>query len=135
MPLRVVFDTNVLFSAVAWSGPPFRCVELARRGVVEGATCAEILNEFAQKLELKLAFSREDADGAVADAPGFLRMVPIHGELRAVTRDPDDDKVLECALLAKADYLVSGDKDPLVLGEFRGVRIVKAAEFLRGMAE
>jgi putative PIN family toxin of toxin-antitoxin system len=135
VPLRVVFDTNVLFSWVGWRGPPFQCVELARRGVVEGATCAEIMKEFAEKLELKLAFSREDADGAVADALGFLRLVRIPGLLHAVTRDPDDDKVLECALLAKAGYLVSGDKDLLVLREFRGVKIVKAAEFLKILAE
>lgn len=44
-------------------------------------------------------------------------------------RDPDDDKFLECALSARADYLVSGDKDLLDLGRFRGIEIINLRAF------
>ena len=54
-----VFDTNVLFSAVAWKGKPFECVELARTGVVNGAMCRELLDELTEKLQAKLSFSAE----------------------------------------------------------------------------
>lgn len=47
-----------------------------------------------------------------------------------VCRDPDDDIVLACAMSAKADYIVSGDKDLLVLKAFRGIPIVTAAQAL-----
>ena len=47
-----------------------------------------------------------------------------------VCRDSDDDKILECALLANADYIISGDDDLLVLEEFRGIRIITAKEYL-----
>ena len=50
--------------------------------------------------------------------------------MTAVCRDPDDNMVLECALEGHAQYIVSGDKDLLELKEFRGIRIVRAAEFL-----
>jgi len=135
VPLKVVFDTNILFSALGWRGPPFRCVELARTGVVESATCAEILEEFAEKLQVKLGLGKEDAEGAIAYHRGFFRVVRIPGELRGATRDPDDDKVLECAICAQAHYIVSGDKDLLVLGVYRSVKIVKAAEFLKIVAK
>jgi uncharacterized protein len=46
-------------------------------------------------------------------------------------RDPKDDKVLELAVNGQAEYIVSGDKDLLVLHPFRGVKIITAEEFLR----
>lgn len=52
----------------------------------------------------------------------------------AVCRDPFDDKFLECAVAAKADYLVSGDKDLLVLKSFRGTAIIRLAEFMEILA-
>jgi putative PIN family toxin of toxin-antitoxin system len=55
--------------------------------------------------------------------------VTISGFIR-VCRDPNDDMVLECAVLAGAQVIVSGDKDLLVMGSFRGIRIVTPAEFL-----
>ena len=61
-------------------------------------------------------------------------MIQIPKALAAVCRDPDDNMVLECALAGHAQYIVSGDKDLLELKEFRGVRIVRAAEFLRLLA-
>ncbi|MDI6689943.1 MAG: putative toxin-antitoxin system toxin component, PIN family [Actinomycetota bacterium] len=45
-------------------------------------------------------------------------------------RDPEDDKFIDVALAAKADYLVTGDKDLLVLKNYRGVKILKPKEFL-----
>ncbi len=53
----VIFDTNVLLSAIGWKGRPFDCVELARSSEIEGITCREILDELAEKLETKLLFS------------------------------------------------------------------------------
>ena len=52
----------------------------------------------------------------------------------AVCRDPFDDKFLECAVAAKADYIVSGDKDLLVLKSFRGTAIIHLAEFMEILA-
>lgn len=48
-----------------------------------------------------------------------------------VSRDADDDEVLACALAARADLVVSGDNDLLVLGSFKGIEVVSAAEALR----
>jgi hypothetical protein len=48
----------------------------------------------------------------------------------AVPRDPEDNMVLECAIEAEAEYIVSGDKDLLELKEYRGIRIIRAGDFL-----
>lgn len=47
-----------------------------------------------------------------------------------VCRDPNDNKFFECAIAARADYIVSEDKDLLVVAEYKGIRTVSAAEFL-----
>ena len=130
-----VFDTNVLFSAVAWKGKPFRCVELARARVVDGVTCRELLDELAEKLQTKLAFSADQSLQTVADLLTFLRVVPITGQLAAVRADPDDDKVLECAVVAGATQIVTGDRRHLLpMGGFQGIPIMTAAGFLAAVS-
>ena len=131
MPPVAVFDTNVLFSATAWKGNPFRCLELARAGVVDGVTCRELLDELTEKLQSKLSFSAEQALQTVADLLTFLRVVSITGQLKAVPADPDDDKVLECAVAAGATHIVTGDRRHLLtLGSFQGILILSAADFV-----
>jgi putative PIN family toxin of toxin-antitoxin system len=126
-----VFDTNILFSANGWKGKPFRCVELARGGDIDGVTCRELLEELAEKLETKLAFSQQQALDAVADLLTFLRLVAITGHLKVIAADPDDDKVLECAVAAGATHIVTGDRRHLLpLGTYQGISIVTAADFL-----
>lgn len=130
MAISVVFDTNILFSASAWRGSPFECVERARRGEIQAVTCPELMAELAEKLEIKLHFSAEQVAASLADCLAFLRVVNIPMALSAVPRDPEDNMVLECAVEGQAQYIVSGDKDLLVIKEFRGIQIVRASEFL-----
>ena len=130
MALTVVLDTNILFSATGWRGNPFQCVEQVRAGKIEAVTCIELLEELAEKLELKLGFSSEQSAETLADYLSFLRVVNIPNTLIAVPRDPDDNAVLECAIEGKAGFIVSGDKDLLELKKFRGIEIVRASEFL-----
>ena len=132
MRFVAVFDTNILLSGIGWKGNPFRCLELARSGTVEVVTCQEILDELTEKLELRLAQSSEVITETLADLLISLRVVSITGELKEIVADPDDDKVLECAVVGNATHIVSGDhKHLLPLGNYRGIPIVSPAEFLR----
>lgn len=131
MAIGVVFDTNILFSAIGWQGNPYRCVELARHGLVEGVTCPELMDELADKLEAKLNFSDDMATDTITDLLSFLRLVTIPGQLKFIVNDPDDDVVLECALVARADYIVSGDRRHLLpIVNYQGISIVTATDFL-----
>jgi putative PIN family toxin of toxin-antitoxin system len=129
--LTAVFDTNILFSATAWRGSPFQCIERARVGDIQVVTCPELMVELAVKVEMKLGFSPEQAVETLADYLGFLRVVSIPKLLAAMPRDPADDMVLECAIEGKAQYIVTGDKDLLVLKTFRDIQIVSASDFLK----
>jgi putative PIN family toxin of toxin-antitoxin system len=128
--LTAVFDTNILFSATGWRGNPFHCVELARSGTVHGVTCMELMQELEEKLQTKLGFSAEQVFDALADYLTFLRLVRILKILNVVPRDPEDNMVIECALAARAHYIVTGDNDLLELARFHGIQIVKAASFM-----
>jgi putative PIN family toxin of toxin-antitoxin system len=135
MPYVVVFDTNILVSAVGWRGKPHRCLEPAGAGVVEGVTCQELLDELTEKLYAKLNFSHDQVIDTLADLLSFLRLVTIANTLKVVATDPDDDKVLECAVVGGATHIITGDRRHLLpLGNYQGIAIVTASDFLAQMA-
>ena len=126
-----VYDTNVLISGMVWGGVPYDCIELAKKGSVVGITCAEILDEFEEKLTTKLNFTSSQTSEIVTNLLSFLQTVKIANQLKGVTPDPDDDKVIECAVVASATHIVTGDQKHLLpLQSYQGILIVKAAELL-----
>lgn len=130
-----VFDINILLAGVGWRGKPYRCLELARSGIVEAVTCPELLHELSEKLETKLDFSAEQITDTLADLLSFLRLVTIPHTLRVISADPADDRVLECAVVAGATYIVTGDRRHLLsLRDYQGISIVSAADFLAKFA-
>ncbi|CUU00566.1 putative toxin-antitoxin system toxin component, PIN family [Armatimonadetes bacterium GBS] len=132
MPQRVVFDSNVIISAIGWGGKPRQCLSLAQDGKMHGLTCSAILDEVHQKLIQKLRFSTDRAQRYIEALREFLEVISTTGEVKGVCKDPKDEAVLECAVLGKASYLVTGDRDHLLpIREFRGILIVSPAEFLR----
>jgi putative PIN family toxin of toxin-antitoxin system len=127
----VVFDTNILLSALfSNSGSPFRCLALAKVGQVESVICQEILDEFAEKLLIKFKFSEEKVQESVAEVRAFSRLVKISGNLQTVEADPDDDMVVECAVMGNATHIVTGDKHLLRLGSYEKIMIAKATDFI-----
>jgi uncharacterized protein len=131
MPHVAVFNTNILLSALlSTNGNPFRCLALAKIGQIESVTCQEILDEFAEKLFVKFKFSEEMTQAAVEEVCGFSHLVEISGTLKTVTADPDDDMVIECAVIGNATHIVTGDKHLLALTSYWSIAILKAAEFV-----
>lgn len=131
MAPAVVFDTNILFSAIGWNGRPAACLERGRRGAADGFTSQALLDELVEKLRDKLAFSEEQIAEALADLLGALRVVEATERLAVIAEDLDDDRVLECAVAAGAAYIVTGDRRHLLpLGSFRNIMIISAADFL-----
>ena len=127
----VVYDTNILISGMVWGGVPYDCIKLAMTDNVEGVTCSEIIDEFVEKLTIKLDYSQSRISRIVTRLLDFLRMVKITNELEGITEDPDDDKVIECAVVSGATHIVTGDKKHLLpLQNYQGIRIVTAANFL-----
>ena len=126
-----VYDTNVLISGMIWGGVPYDCIVLAQEGKVEGLTCDEILDEFVDKLTTKFSFSSHDISEIMAELLDFLHIVEISNRLKGVTADPDDDMVVECALVGDATHIVTGDQKHLLpLKNYQGILIIKPADFL-----
>ena len=126
-----VYGTNILLSGIGWRGSPYRCLELARQGRVEGLTCSEILDELGEKLTTKLNFSLSETTDIIADLLGFSRVVKITNTLKVIPADSEDDKIIECAVVGEANYIVTGDRRHLLpLGSYQGVRILTATDFL-----
>ena len=127
----VVYDTNILISGMIWGGTPYDCIALAQRNIVEAVTCAEILDEFSEKLTTKFKASPLQAAEIVTELLTFHQSIKIANQLKGVTADPDDDKVIECAVVGGATHIVTGDKKHLLpLGSYRGILIVTAADIL-----
>lgn len=104
------------------AGNPYRCLESARAGIVEGVTCHELLNELAEKLQAKLNFSATQVTDTVANLLSFLRLVTITKTLKVIGADPDDDKVLDCAVVGGASNIVTGDRRHLQMDTARHPR-------------
>ena len=93
------------------------------------AICREIEDEILRVLPMKFKWRTADVHAAIRLVCPFPMRVEIAGELR-VCRDPNDDMVLECAVLAGAQAIVAGDKDLLTLGSYKQIRILTPAEYL-----
>ncbi|WRH67611.1 MAG: putative toxin-antitoxin system toxin component, PIN family [Planktothrix sp. GU0601_MAG3] len=132
----VVFDTNVLLSGLGWRGSPYRCLELARTGQIKAITCQELLDELLEKLEQKLNFTDSQITDTLFDLLSFLQVVKISNTLNVIITDPDDNMVLECAVIGQANYIVTGDKKHLLpLKNYQGIEILQAADFLSLMGQ
>ena len=130
MPERVVFDTNIWISGLLWRGRPYQCLLLARARVVQPVYCHAMVAELAQKLRQAFGFSENHIQAVVYDLRRVSEDVEITGDLHIVADDPDDDKFVECALRGGASWIVSGDHHLLDLGEYEGICILSAAEFV-----
>ncbi|MEK7685378.1 MAG: PIN domain-containing protein [Verrucomicrobiota bacterium] len=91
----VVFDTNILFSAVGRLGNPHQCVQAARQGKCLSLTCELILAELAEKLQLKRGFDVTKAAETTNEIRAFSKVIAVPGILKVIAADPDDDAVLE----------------------------------------
>jgi predicted nucleic acid-binding protein len=99
--------------------------------MVAGLTCPPILDELAEILTTKLRFSPQQSSETLVDLLSFLDLIEISGTLKAVPADPDDDKVIECALVGGASHIVTGDRRHLLkLGSYGRIAIVDAARLL-----
>lgn len=111
-------------------GKPARCLALARLREIESITCQSILDEFARKLISKFEYEPSYASKAAEQVREISRVVEPGHIPRFVPDDPDDDKIVQCALIGGANYIVSGDNHLLALKNHKDISIVRPAEFL-----
>ncbi len=127
---RVVADSNVYISAIVFGGKPMMLLEMAEEGEVDLFVSEPILREAFRILRDKFQRTTEQLEADRVHLATITRSVSPTETLNVVSLDPDDDRILECAVAAGATTIVTGDKHLLGLGSFRGIKIQRPAEFL-----
>jgi putative PIN family toxin of toxin-antitoxin system len=129
--IRVVADTNVYVSAMVFGGTCETILALARAGVVELFQSRAIRDELARVLTHTFEWTAPRVREALVELDALASLINPTIRLAQILRHDPDHRILECALAASADFLVTGDKRHLLpLGAFRGVRIVSPREFM-----
>lgn len=130
--MRVVFDTNVLVSAMLIpASVPDRAFAGAIRAaqvMISPLTLKE-LSEVLARPRIAKYIDPDDRDDVLNSLSQRAHSIDPTVSIQAC-RDPKDDKFLELAVAGQADYIVSGDDDLLDLNPFQGVEILSPAEFL-----
>ena len=134
--MRVVFDTNVVASASFWLGAPFDCLAAWAQGRCEAVVSPALLAEYHETIEeLRLEYPRREPVEWVDALTEAAELIFSTERATGATPDPGDEMVLECALAAEADYIVTGDKKHLLpLREFQSIPIVSPSDFLRRLS-
>lgn len=130
--MRITVDTNVLISALGWNGAEAAVIEKVLDSGLELCMSAQILSEFYRVVKYpKFGFTEEEIDGFIGRLlPSVIIVTPAQN-VNVVVEDPDDNKIIECAVAGKSGYIISGDKHLLQLGEYEGIKIIRASEFLK----
>lgn len=129
--MKAVFDTNVLVSALAFGGKPLEVLELAISEKVKLVISNVLLDELKGVLGgPKFRYPQPIIDLMIDQFMAIVELVKPRREISRIVTDPDDNRVLECAVEGEVDYIVSGDPDLLDLEAFEGITICTPAQFL-----
>lgn len=129
--IKVVLDTNVLVAAIVFDGNPRQIIKLAAQKKIVVFISPFIIEEIIRVLSKKFHFEKERL-GQVQERieKSTTLVVPLR-KFNIIKTDKTDNKILEAAVEAKVDYLVSGDKKHLLtLRKFRNILILSPKEFL-----
>lgn len=135
--MRLVLDTNVTISGLLWRGTPHRLLQAIRsqqsqQQIYTSRALLEELTEVITRPTFSAQLQRIGTTTAAVLAD-YIKIVELAEptEVPRISRDPDDDHVLACALAAKADLIVSGDKRHLlILGAYQGIPIRTVSDAL-----
>ncbi len=134
--MRVVLDTNVIVSGLNFPGNERRALELGLRGRFQLVLSAFILEETAGVLSRKLGWAEERVAYALKTIEDAALVIEPPRLAEVIAGSRADNRILECAAAASAEYLVTGDRRHLLpLGEHRGSRIVNAPRFLSALEQ
>lgn len=128
--MRLVLDTNVMISAILSDGAPRRVLSRCLRHEAALLQSPATLQELVEVLRRpKFRFTEDEVHRVLAAVASVAEVIETTTALHVVSDDPDDDRFLELAVDGRADRIISGDRHLLDLKSFRGIPIVRAADF------
>ncbi len=128
--IKAIIDTNVFVSGTLWKGSPHKVLALWSEAKFKLVVSKEIVDEY-EAVFSNLLNHQQDLVARI------LETIRVHAEYvqaaklqKPICRDPNDDMFLAAAFAAKSNYIVSGDKDLLVLNDVLDLKIVNPRQFL-----
>ncbi len=128
--VKVVLDTNVIISAIIFGGKPRQLIYMIHEMKFEAYFSKDIIDEVLEILEMKFDYPKNKLITVENELTSMGELVEPGVKLSVIKEDPDDDKIIECAVAAEADYIVSGDKHLLSFEKYGNIEILKTADFL-----
>lgn len=126
--IRVVVDTNVIISGALFGGMPKKVLDVVQSGNVEVLMSRILKNEIIRQLQRFQV--PEITYRVIRSMISFRARMLLPKVISRTVRDPKDDMLLALSLTGKVDFLVTGDKDLLILRQFEETRIVTPRQFL-----
>lgn len=129
---KVVLDTNVLISAMVFGGNPRDILNKILKGEMKPAISKDILDEMEGVLSgKKFRYPRPIIYSIRNALEDLAEFVTPEKTVKAIKDDPNDNRILECALEAKADLIISGNHHLLDLKKYRGITIMTASDLMK----
>ena len=128
--MKVIFDTNILVSAFEFPNGRAALVLLNIRSERDLMFISHpIIKELLRVLSDKFGRTEAELEGIRAFIQQFGRLVGPTETVHVLADEPDN-RILECAVAANADVIVTGDRQMLALGNFRNIPILALADYL-----
>lgn len=127
--IRVVPDTNIILSAIFWKGNSYEVIRRGLMGEYRLISSPEIIEEVRKKLEFKFGFPEERIEQQTQILLHYFEIIDPNRKVDVV-RDKNDNKIVACAADAQAQFIVTGDKDLLILKNFESVQVITPRQFL-----
>jgi putative PIN family toxin of toxin-antitoxin system len=133
--LKAVFDTNIFISAFAIpGGKAEEAYLLCLKGRFILCSSIPILTETAQKLRDKFGWEEHKITHLLRTIAGVAFIIRPQSHVHLLPDEPDN-RVLECAEEAKADFIVTGDKHLLSLKHFQNIDVITLSDFLKKLSK
>jgi putative PIN family toxin of toxin-antitoxin system len=132
--MKIVLDANIFVSAFFWGGNPRIVLERAINKTDELFISKEILDEIEEVIgRPKFHAGKDEIEYYIKSIEEISNKIVPKNKIRRGSRDITDNKYIECAITAGADYIISGDTHLLELKKYRSIKIVSAKEYLESI--
>lgn len=129
---KVVIDTNVFVSGLTFKGKPREVLDLAWKGEIEVCISPFILRELEETLKKDFGWDRDQIKHAIEKIKAKTILIHPKNKVSVIKEKDDDNRILECAIEGRVQYLISGDRKHLLpLKEYQRTKILSPAEFLK----
>jgi putative PIN family toxin of toxin-antitoxin system len=130
--MKVILDTNVVISAILFGGTPKLILNSALEGTIEAYITDAMLEELETVLRRpKFGLPRHIVQSILNEIANIATWIEPQEKSEIVKSDPDDNIIIDCAIAAEAEFLITGDKHLLELQEYKGIKIITTKDFLQ----